>query len=271
MAFIYLIFMLSFPGVHNQPAAITDTEAGKILQSMHEQIRSISHHSYHLKVEERRTDHSIHQAEMLVSVQNEPLKVQLEPLKPNKGALIEYDAASNSREAVVTPSKWVPAVRFSEDIHGKMLRRGHYAINETTLAFFDRVVSQLEETFVQKEVYGQSVRYPGDETVEGLACYRIELFDPTYTINTYTVKEGESLISIARKQRVNPYKIRELNPEIEDYYQISPGQRIRIPSSYCKRCVVLVDKTQFLPRRMEVYDEKGCFEKFVFSQLIVSR
>lgn len=269
MAFIYIILMLSFPGINHLTSV--ETEAGKILRSMHRQIEAISFHSYRLKVEERRTDNTFHEAEMFISVQTRPLKVQLEAIKPNKGTLVEYDETANIREAIVTPSKWVPAVKFSQDIHGNMLRRGHYAVNETSLGYFDQVIQKLEETFEQNEAYPANVQYLGDEMVEGLPCYRIELTDPAYRIANYTVKEGESLITIARKKLINPYKIRELNPDIEDYYNIYPGQVIRIPTSYCRRCVVMLDKTQFLPRRMEIYDEKGCFERFVFSELVVSQ
>ncbi|MDX2247162.1 MAG: DUF1571 domain-containing protein [Bacteroidia bacterium] len=271
MAFIYLFIMLSFPGGDRPtPAVYLETEAGKILHSMHQNIQDINFHSYRLKVEERRTDNTIHEAEMLIEVQNRPLKVQVEAIKPNKGTLIQYDETANTDEAVVIPSKWVPAVKFNEDIHGKVLRRGHYAVTETSLCYFDKVIRRLEETFVQNEAYGENVRYLRDEMVEGLPCYRIELSDPSYRIVSYTVKEGENLITIARKKLINPYKIRELNPAIEDYYNIHAGQVIRIPTSYCKRCVVLLDKKHFLPRQMEIYDEKGCFERFVFSELVVN-
>ena len=77
------------------------------------------------------------------------------------------------------------------------------------------------------------------------------------------------MIDISQKLLIPPFKIRELNPGIESYYEVGEGQSIRVPSSYGKRCVIYIDSDQYLPRRLEVHDENGTFEQYSFHDIHV--
>lgn|GEM_PF-3581539 len=249
----------------------TRVKAKDVLHNMHENIYTIAAHSYRLQLEERRTGNVYHRGEMLINVKNEPLNIRMEVIKPNKGAVVEYNAKEDKSGAYITPKKWMPAVKFRRDINGTLLRPGHYSIDETSLGFIDNIIKQSEALFQKRGIYNKGVRYWGSLHVEGVACHKIELMDHEYKIINYRIRKGDNLIKIARKQVVNPYKIKELNPEIKTYYDVSPGQIIRIPSSYAKRCIVYVDTQNYLPRRLEVFDEEGWFERYSFFDIKVER
>lgn len=246
-------------------------EAQSILGRMHQSIERISEHSYRLQLKERKMDQSFHHGQMLIQVKNEPLKIRAELLGPNKGPLVEYDASKDLEGATVIPKQWLPAVKLRGDIHGDMLRKGHYAINETSLSYFDDIISRSEGNFQVNGTYEKSVRYAGSLAFQNLSCHKIELVDENYHIKNYRVKKGENLISISQKLLIPPFKIRELNPSIDSYYEVGEGQMIRVPSSYGKRCVIYIDSEEFLPRRLEVYDEQGTFEQYSFHDIQVKK
>lgn len=240
------------------------SQAQAVLEQMHQKMESLTSHRYHLKLEERRLENTTHKAEMYISVKEHPLQVKAELLAPQEGILVEYNEQIDKHHAVITPQKWIPSVNFRRNIDGSLLRRGHYSIHETSLTYFDKLIQRAEQLLEQRGVYQQALYLKGMAQLEGQACFQIELIDPQYQLRWYRVKPGESLLSIAREQVLNPYKILELNAGLESYGVLNSGQEIRIPSSIGQRCVIWVDQHNYLPRQIEVYDEKGLFERYSF-------
>ncbi|RMG28712.1 MAG: DUF1571 domain-containing protein, partial [Bacteroidetes bacterium] len=176
--------------VHHNPEKL-HLKARGVLGLMHQHIYAMRAHSYRLKVEERRLGDKVHEGEMLISVKQAPLYVRLEILSPNKGAMVEYNAARDKRNALVTPRKWLPAFNFRRDIHGSLLRPGHYAITETSLNHIDGIIRQSEAQLRSRGIYEKSLRYWGQIQVEGRLCHKIELIDPDYHLYDYQVQKGE--------------------------------------------------------------------------------
>lgn len=266
--YFFLLASFSIPalfcqgaGMENQPAA------AQVLQFMHQSLANIQAYSYYLKATERRTSGEFHRSEALVSIQKNPLKISFEGIRPNKGVRVEYDQQQSHSEAEVMPQKWAPAIRVSYDIQGKTLRRGHHSIDETSLCWFGKVIRHQERQLLATDQYPSAVRHLGETRVDGRRCFRVEILDPGYRLYPLRVAEGETLLSIARKYTINPYKILEINPELEDYQDVKTGDMIRIPSSYSKRSVIMIDTETFLPRQIEIYDEKGLFEAYEFGNL----
>ena len=48
------------------------------------------------------------------------------------------------------------------------------------------------------------------------------------------------------------------------------GQVIQIPNVYAKKNILYIDKKLKLPVRMEMYDDKGFFERYEISQIEVN-
>ncbi|MEZ4852050.1 MAG: LysM peptidoglycan-binding domain-containing protein [Bacteroidia bacterium] len=246
-------------------------EAKRVLGLMHQNLNGIKAHSYRLNLAERRIDNQYHQGELLISVQNQPLKIRAEVLGPAEGPLVEYDAAADKTNAVITPRKWLPAVKFKQDVNSKMVRRGHYSIHETTFNHFDFLIQKMEARLLQNGDSHHGIKYHGITSEEGVSCHKIELIDAQYQIQNYQINREENLIDLAQNKWIHPYKILELNPQLSSYDEIRTGQRIKIPTSYAKRCVLYIDTQDYLPRRLEVYDELGWFEKYSFRDISIRR
>ncbi|MEL6674846.1 MAG: LysM peptidoglycan-binding domain-containing protein [Bacteroidota bacterium] len=251
-----------------QPPALS---AQNILGMMHQRIARIEAHDFRLKVEERWQGNHIHRGEVKVSAQLRPLQIRVELLKPEEGPLVEYPAENNPRLATVIPKKWLPALKFGRDIHGETLRKGHYAINETTFAFFDGLIRRMEQQFRMQGRYQESVRYLGTVQVAGKTCHRVEMIDAQYRLLPYEIQPGDDLIRLGKRLLLSPYKIRELNPQLSSYFDLKPGQILTLPSSYSRRTILLIDAQKMVPRVLEVYDEKGRFERYCFEDIVIKQ
>src|SRR5690606_11374718 len=88
--------------------------------------------------------------------------------------------------------------------------------------------------------------------------------------NDYTVKEGESITSIAHNKRLNDYSLLALNPQVDDYDDVRPGEVIRIPAFYNKRVDFYLELRSWLPLVQMIYDEKGLFEKYELKSFVLN-
>ena len=61
--------------------------------------------------------------------------------------------------------------------------------------------------------------------------------------------------------------ILEKNKKIDDYFDISIGQIIKIPNDYAPKMVLYIDKKLNLPLVIEVYDDKGFYERYEYRKL----
>jgi outer membrane lipoprotein-sorting protein len=61
--------------------------------------------------------------------------------------------------------------------------------------------------------------------------------------------------------------ILEKNKTIDDYFDISIGQKIIIPNDYAPKMILYIDKKLNLPLVIEVHDDKGFYERYEYRKL----
>ena len=250
--------------IHTAQLPNDSQKARNVLAGMYQQIFNLKTHSYQLESYERDMDNQTRYARMKIAVmENQPLRVSAEMLYPEKGPFIEYDESKNKDEALLTPKKWLPYVNFHVDIHGSMLRRGHHAINETSLHFFARLIQHCES----HNGHSMDIQHQGLHTIKGQEYHLIELQNQNYQIQRYQIRSGENLITLGQRLHVSPFKILTLNPGFSDYQDVKAGDIIRIPSAYAKRCQIYVHTDSLLPFRIRVFDELGLFEQYIFTDI----
>ncbi|HIA36421.1 MAG TPA: LysM peptidoglycan-binding domain-containing protein, partial [Flavobacteriales bacterium] len=86
----------------------------------------------------------------------------------------------------------------------------------------------------------------------------------------YTVKKGQTILDIAEERLINEYMIVSVNPGVDDYNDVSEGQKIKIPVVYVKKSILYIDKINYLPIKQVMYDDKGLFEEYEFLNLKVN-
>ena len=160
-----------------------------------------------------------------------------------------------------------PWIQVNLDPLGSRVRdKHHHTIFEAGFNYFVDVVDQM----LIKHRSEIDITSSGKLTAYNRICYKINMQVKAYKIVKYTVQQGETLPTIAKNQLINDYKILELNPEIDDFWDIKPGQVINIPSVYGKSVSLYIDVENMLPVQIDIYDEKGLYGSYGYKNLIIN-
>jgi hypothetical protein len=205
-----------------------------------------------------------------VKLQRKPFKVYLKITKSYKkfreGVEVLYIDGERNDQALVNPP--ILFWNLNKDPYGNALREEqHHTLFEMG---YDHLMNILEYQMgkFSGELKGM-LSNKGIELWRDRICWRIEFDNPYFIYKTYTLTKGEGLMLIARKYKLSEYMILEKN-SCDSYDDISAGDTIEIPTDYAKRLVLLIDRDQAVPLCVEVYDEKGLFEKYEYAELIIN-
>ena len=201
-----------------------------------------------------------------VKLNRNPYKVYTMQTFPKMGVEVLYIAGPKNK-ALINPNGF-PWINIRLDPYGRIMRKGqHHTILDSG---FDLVVSILEFLFNKyDEKIETMIEIKGTTQWEGYSCWVLEFNNPYFEHIKYTVKEGESIITIPDKFKLSEYMILEINKNLDDYYDVHPGQVIEIPNDYSPRMILYIDKGRLLPVVMKVYDKQGLFEHYEYTNILL--
>ena len=101
-------------------------------------------------------------------------------------------------------------------------------------------------------------------------CYKVVIDDPTYAYTTAVGQKGETVMALARRLMVSEYHIMDLNPSSRSLDDDVSGKTIKVPTSYAKKTILYIDKETNFPLYQEMSDERGVYEKYEYSNLVVN-
>lgn len=256
---LFLLTLVTFISYCQNPIDITN--------KMFEKSKTVKTLSLNIISKERfGTEYKIVEATFKKRIS--PLRIYFKQLKPPTNAEVLIND-KYSKKALVNP-KTFPWVNIELDPMGSTLRAAqHHSIYEAGFDYFIQILSYLFEK--NKETIKQHAQYKGEVNLDGILCYKIELNNPSFKFISYTVKENYNVTSLARKLHISEYHIIERNPKFKEYNDIIPiGTVLNIPSDYAKKLIVVIDKSTLLPIFMEVYDDKGLYEQYKFSDVKIN-
>lgn len=229
-------------------------------------MASPNSYSYSFNSEER-FDGKFIKIGMEAKLLKNPHKIYLNNISgPNKGKEILYVKGENNNKALINTF-----INVSLSPFNSMIRKGnHHTILEVGFGKVSQIISDAKNRAIKEANFSDVFSLKGEVTLNGRACFKIEIFDPTFTYVNYTMKKGESLYDIASKKNVCEQLIIEKNSSLSGFGSGSEGLVIKIPSSYAKKSILYVDKGNYHVVYQEVYDDKGLFEKYTFSNLVVN-
>ena len=108
-----------------------------------------------------------------------------------------------------------------------------------------------------------------DAKFAGKICDYVALDYPAFKYYDYTVKDKETVLSIARKLSVSEFMIAEKN-KLPGYGALEKGKVIKVPNLYGKKIVMYIDKIQHMPLNTIVYDEIGIYEYYEYHNLVLN-
>ncbi|MGB3947679.1 MAG: DUF1571 domain-containing protein [Bacteroidia bacterium] len=237
--------------------------AKEVLTKLLESISKVKTLRYNLQCNERIKGKMQH-TESSVKLQVSPRKLYISVRGPE---LIWIEGANNGN-ALVNPGAF-PYINLNLDPNGSLMRKDqHHTIHEMGMQYLAEILkdgirragANFDKYFVLLD----------EEKYDGRMCYKISISFNDFTWNSYTVKAGENMTTIARKLHVSEYMILENNPKYSWYSDVKPGDVIKVPDAYAKYTLLLVDKELLLPVNNKIFDDKGLFETYEYYNLKVN-
>lgn len=183
---------------------------------------------------------------------------------PQKGLELLYAEGTNSNKVLIHRNGF-PWITFSLDPLGNiMLKESRHPIFEAGYWYLAEVVKFI--TSVNKDA---TITYEGEDATLGVECLRYVVDNPSYKLLTYSTKKGETLYSIAKSKHLYLYSLRMLNPEV-DPNCLAEHTLLKIPSSYARKMVMLIEKDNRTPLKIQVYNEQGIMEEMLFTNVITN-
>ena len=258
------LWVLCLPGlVHSQ----NSPDCRKLIGRMVSSIDKINTLTYSL-VQTERIGGELNTSSQDVKLSVNPFKLYIYNHAPNKGAEVLWVKGANNGNALVNPNSF-PYVNVNLDPYGSILRNNqHHTIFESGFEYLKGIIQFALDTAGAD--FNKYFRCEGLVNYDGKICYKVIIEYDRYAYVPYTVKKGENLITIAKKQKLSEYMIESVNDEIDDYYDVHEGQVIKVPVFYAKKSILYLDKSNSLPIKQEMYDEKGLYERYEFHNLKVN-
>jgi hypothetical protein len=220
---------------------------------------------YQIRTTER-VDGYLKTSQKFIRLQNDPFRIYVKGISPNEGLELLYNESVTGKDAVINPNGF-PWFTLWLDPLGSRVRSGHHhSIFHAGYRYFTDIIQALLQQ--HKHQLEQVFSLTDPMTHEGHQCFKVSYNSPNYHIKKYTAKGGESVSSLADQLKLSSYKILALNKELHSFGQtLSSGQTINIPSHYAQKIFIYVKKENYLPITIEVFDEKGKFQSYTFSNI----
>ncbi len=263
-SFIYIVFCFCFFSGSILSAQKTTPTAKEVIFKMIKSIDELERLKYSLKIVERGKKGYNHY-ESSVKLSRKPRKIYLYI----KGIELIWVAGWNGNKAYVKPNSF-PYINLSLDPLGYLMRQDqHHTLNEMGVDYFGSVIEYIALKYGDK--FDNYFSIQGEERINNRPCYKIIIDNKDFGYETYTVGDNESITSIARKLHVSEYMILEVNPKLNDYFDIlKKGQKLKVPTAYAKHVTLYVDQLYFLPISVKILDDKGLFEQYDYHFLQVN-
>jgi outer membrane lipoprotein-sorting protein len=232
----------------------------KTLKSI-EEVKGLK---YHLKITERGKK-GFNYYESAVKFQKKPRKIYLYI----KGIEVLWTEGTNKGKALVKPNSF-PYFNLNLDPLGDLMRQDqHHTLNEMGYDYFGSIIAFSVQKIGDR--FDEFFQLVGEEKINGRMCYKVTINNSDFAYTDYKIGENESITSIARKLHICEYMIVEKNKKFKDYFDIlKPGEVIKVPTWYCKKVEMYIDKFYFLPLNMKIEDDKGLFEEYNYMYLQVN-
>lgn len=259
--FLSSIFLIIFPFFFTKAQPLSGTDVTKKMFAATKKIETLI---YRMKKMERIEGEMITQTSF-VKLQRSPFKVYTRQEYPNDGLEVLYKGGDNA--ALINPNGF-PWLNLKLNPNGSRMRKEqHHTIHD---AGYDHVVSILEHLFDKYQENIHKLTSIESVTWSNKPCWKVEFQNPNFKYLKYTVGANETIASIADKYKLSGYMILEVNKDIEDYHDISEGQVITIPNDYSPKMSLVIDKQVMVPLVMKIYDDKGLYEHYEFSDIEIN-
>jgi hypothetical protein len=241
-----------------------DIKPAKIMAQMFDSIKAIKTLRIHINATER-INLGYLTAQSEIKLQTAPRRLYF--INPSKKLEILFNQGELSNKALVKPHIF-PYITMTLDPTGNLMRKNqHYTIHELG---YDFIGKSMALTLSKDKEGINNMKYLGMHPKNGYNCYMLQYENKNYTYTEYTVQSKETASSIAIKLCVNDYLLRDKNDLLNDFGFLKKGKKLLVPNLYCKKAIIYIDQKTALPVSISLFDDKGLFENYDFSNIEIN-
>ncbi len=197
-----------------------------------------------------------------------PFQLYMKQEIPIEGMEILYSENKNNNKAWVNTNSF-PWVTLSIDPNSNLMRKDyHHSIFDSGYRNFSNIVRYLINKNYNK--VDEILSYNGIKTINGYQCHQIMYTSPSFEYFNYITKNEITLTELAKKFYVNDYMLIEKNPGLIDFDEVKTNKNLKIPSDYGKKVIINLDIKNHLPRSIHIYDEKGLYEEYYYTNVMIN-
>ena len=243
----------------------SSTDPIRIINQMHDSIAKIHSMRFHLYAKEKIGDTYL-EAESDIKLSLNPKKIYFK--NPQKKIEILFKEGQHENSALVYPNMF-PYTSLYLDPTGSLMRKNqHYTIHELGYHFISRTIKSIVKKDPDNTI--KNMHYSGKQNKAGINCLVITYQNEKFAYYDHVAGAQENVSLLAGKNLLSDYMIRNKNNLHSFYGYLKPGKIIRLPNAYCKKAVLYLNEKNFLPVAIDVYDENGLWESYIYSQVKIN-
>lgn len=204
----------------------------------------------------------------LFKIQNYPRKIYLKDL--DSGMELLYANGWNNGKVLANPNGF-PYINVSLSPTSERVRQDqHHTLFEAGFAFMGETMTNiLKRIDNEKMDLNKVFKLNADITFNGRPCYNLDILYSEFTYKDFTLTKSETPRQIGLRLLVNEQMILNANG-LTSHGELPAGKTIKVPTAYCPKVTLYIDKEYLLPVVQKVYDEKGLLEHYEYSKLKVN-
>lgn len=239
-----------------------EQSAYTLVRQMFARTKEINSMTYTMKKKERIME-TMPSQETEVKLNLHPFKVYLKQKSPKSGLEVLYIQGTNNNKALINTNGF-PWVNVHLDPMGSTMRENqHHTLFESGYSHLMSILEHLTTKY-QKDLETMITK-SGPVQWDGHSCWIITFTNPNFRYTSYKVQKGEDVLSIARKFKLSEHMILEKNG-LSDFYNVE-GRSLEVPNDYSPKLELYIDQSRLIPLVMKVYDEKGLYEYYEYSNV----
>lgn len=247
-----------------------DNQARTIINKMINAVDSYKGVVYTMRSEERISGmRELRDGNIFTKLLVSPHKIYMRMVTdPNKGTEVLYVDSERGNKALVNPGKFLPTVTLVPT-SGLLTHDQHHTLLSAGFGLVSKIIGAAIKRADEQKRFDEVFKYAGDVTWNNRNCYKLVIEDPTWAITTYKAVKGDNMVTIFNKLLIPEYSLNELDG-VKSFDEDLGGKTLKVPSSYARKTVFYVDKETNLPIFQEMSDDKGIFERYSFTGVVVN-
>lgn len=260
------LFVFLFSSILLTSSTLLAQDPVAIMAKMKAAIKSMNQSTFDLQSKERFGSDYVTK-NLHFRVQESPRRVYMKD--KDTGVEMLYASGWNNNKAYINPNGF-PWVNVSLSIYdSRVVAENHHTVKDAGLGFVSLLLSGFESTVEKAGIsIDKLYTYKGEVIFDGRPCHRIYMIPPSgFKYVSYTTDRDQNLVQLSRRIVASDYLMKEKNSKLSYARKIKKGTTLSVPSAYASKVIVYIDKQTYMPVVQMLYDERGLFEKYEYTNI----